>query len=62
MHTAVVYAMGNPLVVFYILQGLIDTIAAALYRHRNRNGLCLWYSVSACLHWGFGLCHLMNFG
>jgi hypothetical protein len=62
MHTAVVHAMGNPLVVFYILRGLIDATAAALYRHRNRSALCLWYSVSAFLHWGLGLCHLMNLG
>ena len=62
MHTALAHAVGNPLVVLYILQGLIDATAAALYRHRHRSALCLWYSASAFLHWGFGLCHLMNLG
>ena len=61
MHTALAHAISNPLLVFYIVQGLIDAIAAALYRHRNRSVLCLWYSVSAFLHWGFGLCHAITF-
>lgn len=62
MHTALGYAIGNPLVPFYILQGLIDATAAALYRRRNRSALCFWYSALAFFHWGLGVCHLMNLG
>jgi hypothetical protein len=62
MNIYVAHAISNPLVVLHILQGLTDATAAALYRQANHDDIYLCYSVSAFLHWGFGLCHLMNLG
>ena len=62
MNPLLAHAISNPLVVLYILQGLTYATAAALSRHAKHDDLCLCYSVSAFLHWGFGACHVMNLG
>jgi len=62
MNTPLAHAISSPLVVLYVLQGFTYAIAAGLSRHASHNDLRLCYLVSAFLHWGFGACHLMNFG
>jgi len=62
MNIALSLVTSNPLVTLYLLQGLTDAAAAALYRKANHNELRLCYLLSAFLHWGFGACHLMNLG
>ncbi len=56
----------NPVVVFYLLQHLLQAsaygAAAAMARRGNHNALCICYLASAILHVLLGAGHLIYFG